>query len=486
MSSRILRFARLALIVLAIFMGLTITLRTLFGPFHFWLISVTVPLNPEGFFGLAITVVLALAGAKPSSKSRWTHHQAAWLALAVAAVTIFALRRALGIYFLSDDFIVVKYANEWTAASLQYIVTHGGGDGFFRPVGYIVLALNAKWAGLDPIGWHAGALAIHAANSALVMLLARRLGASVLAAAFAGMLFGLHGTRPEAAVWIVGRFDLLAAFFVLSGFLLFTMLSNHESARYPIHAAALACFALASLSKEAAFIFPLFVAGYVLWKRQPLSWTIPYFVLAAMLFAYRWSLFGGIGGYIVPATGRPAAFSLGFGSTLKAVAVRLWTSFYFPINWSRDPGLHFALLAIAYMGAMLWLAMRSRPAQPLWPIVAAILIACIPPLSLLSGSPTLTGSRVLYLPSVWFAILLALAVDGLSGRARSVVATVALLFQFVALQHNLDFWEQASAQVKAACTSGSADLPAFIQGVPALANGRQECPEIGRATAGPP
>jgi hypothetical protein len=300
------------------------------------------------------------------------------------------------------------------------------------------------------------------------------------------MLSGIHGTRPEAAVWIVGRFDLLATFLVLAGFLLFTMLSNHESARYRLHAASLACFALAVLSKEAAFIFPLFLAGYVLWKRQPLKWTIPYFLLAAILFAYRWSLFGGIGGYIVPGTGRPAAFSLGVGSTLKAVAVRLWTSLYFPINWSQDPSLVLGLLAIAYMGAMIWLAIRSRPAQPLWPVLVAILIACIPPLSLLSGSPTLTGSRVLYLPSVWFAILLALAVDGLSGRARYAVAAIALLFQFAALQHNLDFWEQASAQVKAACTSGSADLPPFIQGVPALDNGRQECLEIGRATAGLP
>jgi len=107
-------------------------------------------------------------------------------------------------------------------------------------------------------------------------------------------------------------------------------------------------------------------------------------------------------------------------------------------------------------------------------------------LSLLSGSPTLTGTRVLYLPSVWFAILLALAVDGLSGRARYAVAAIALVFHFAALQHNLDFWEQASIQVKAACANGNADLPPFIQGVPALANGRQECLEIGRTAPGPP
>ena len=457
----------------------------LFGPFRVSWISVVVPLNPEGLFGLAITVLLLTevpTRAFSESRGRWILP-----AIAVAAVTMVALRRSLGIYFLSDDFIVVKYASQWTVASFPYLITHGGGDGFFRPFGFVVLAFVAKWAGLNPVLWHAWALALHAVNSVLVMILARRVGASAEAAAFAGMLFGIHGTHPEAAVWIAGQFDLLAAFLVLAGFLLFTMSGTHDRrVRYTLHAAALACFALAAVSKEAAFIFPLFVAGYVLWKRWPLISCAPYFVLAALLFAYRWSLFGGIGGYLDPATGLPAALSLGFGSTLKAVGIRLWTSLYFPINWSSEASLPLALLAIAYMGALLWLALRSRPAQPLWPAVIAILIACIPPLSLLAGSPTLSGSRVLYLPSVWFAILLALAIDGLSGRARYAVAAIALLFHFAALQHNLGFWEQASAQVKAACATDAPDLPPFLQGVPAFANGRQECIEMGHTASGRP
>lgn len=457
-----------------------VAVRMLIGPFHFSWIRATVPLNPEGLFGAAITVLLGITAARSLPESSWTARRRGLLALAVAAVTIMALSRALGIYFLSDDFVVIKIGSDWTAASYRYILTHGGGDGFFRPAGFIVVALTGRWAHLNPADWHAWALAIHAVNSVLVMFLARRLGASAPAAAFAGILFGIHGTRPEAAVWIAGQFDLLATFFVLAGFLLFTLLAAKEKVRLPLHAAALACFALAVLSKEAAFIFPLFLAGYVLWRRQPLVWTIPYFILAAILFLYRWSLFGGIGGYIDPATGRPAAFSLGFGSTVKAAGVRLWTSLYFPLNWSRDPSLPLALIAIAYMAAMLWLAMRSRPAGPLWPIAIAILIACIPPLSLLSGSPTLAGSRVLYLPSVWFAILLALAIDGLSGRARYAVAAVALLFQFAALQHNLDFWEAASARVKAECATGAPALPDWMDGVPTYANGKQECIDITR------
>jgi hypothetical protein len=140
------------------------------------------------------------------------------------------------------------------------------------------------------------------------------------------------------------------------------------------------------------------------------------------------------------------------------------------------------LLAVVYMAAILWLAARSRPARTAWLAAAAILISTIPVLSLLAGSPTLAGSRVLYLPSVWFAILLALALDGVPGRMRYGVAAIVLLFHFAALQHNLSFWEAASAQVKAACETGVLSapnsLPDSIDGVPALANGRPECIEI--------
>jgi protein O-mannosyl-transferase len=384
----------------------------------------------------------------------------------------------LGVYFLSDDFILVRFGSEWTAAAFRYAMTHGGGDGFFRPLGYASLALDARLSGSNPMGWHAISLAIHSANAVLVLLMARRLGASMPAAGFAGALFAVHGIHPEAVVWIAGRFDLVATFFLLAGLLLFTM--TGERNRVSRHAAALACVALAALTKEAAFIFPLLVAGYALAKRQSLRPTAWYFALAAILFAYRWTLFGGIGGYVNPATGRPAALSLGWGSTLKAVAVRLWTSLYFPLNWSTDASVPLALLAVVYIAAILWLAARSRPARMIWLAAASILMCTIPVLSLLAGSPALAGSRVLYLPSVWFAILLALAVDGVPGRVRYVAAAVVLLFQFAMLQHNLGFWERASSQVKAACATGAPALPDSIDGVPALANGRQECIQAGR------
>jgi hypothetical protein len=471
-----LKFIRIALVIVAGAMAAMIAARMLFGPFRFGPLSVTTPLNPEGFFGVAVTILLLTRGATALLGSTPSQRKIALMALGVVAISVVALRRALGIYFLSDDFILVRIGEDWSAAAFRYSITHGGGDGFFRPFGYLSFALDARFGGSDPLWWHAASLAMHSANSVLVLLMARRLGTSVLAAGFAGALFAVHGIHPEAVVWIAGRFDLAATFFLLAGLLLFTIAI--ENADLTLHGAALACFAVAALSKESAFIFPLLAAGYALAKRRPLKSTAGYFALAAILFAYRWTLFGGIGGYVDRATGRPAALSLGFGSTLKAVAVRLWSALYFPWNWSTGPSLPLSLLAMAYIAALLWLALRSNPSKLALPVAAAILVSVIPVLSLLAGSPTLAGSRVLYLPSVWFAIFLALALDGVPGRGRYGLAAVVLLFHFAALQHNLGFWEAASQRVKAECATGAPVLPDSIDGVPALANGRPECIEI--------
>jgi hypothetical protein len=471
-----LKSIRTALFIVATIMAAVIAVRMLFGPFRLGLLSVTTPLNPEGFFGLAVTLLLCIGAAGSLSLSKSSRRTLVAASLGVVVVGIVALRRALGIYFLSDDFILVKIGEGWNAAAFRYSITHGGGDGFFRPLGYASFAFDAVWGGRNPQWWHVTSLAIHCANAVLVLLLAKRLGASVWAAAFAGALFAVHGIHPEAVVWIAGRFDLVATFFLLTGLLLFTITAQPHSVLF--HIGALTCFTIAALSKESAFVFPLLVAGYALTNRQPLKSTASYFAFAVILFTYRWSLFGGIGGYFNPATGRPAALSLGFGSTLKAVAIRLWMALYFPLNWSTDTSLPLALLATAYMAALMWLALRSKPSRLAVPVAAGVLVSVIPVLSLLAGSPALAGSRVLYLPSVSFAILLAMALDGIPGRARYTVAAIVLLFQFAALQHNLGFWEAASAQVKAACATGAPVLPASINGIPALANGEQECIDI--------
>ena len=418
-------------------------------------------INLGGSFGLALTAILLWRRPPPVQPSGSQLHRG-FLAAAVVFVTFAAFARAFAIYFLSDDFVLIRYASEWTPSRVVPVFTTAGGDGFFRPIGYIQMGLDALWAGSSAAAWHTGALVLHAANSLLVMLAAERLGASRLAGFYAAVLFAIHGTRPEAAVWIAGRFDLLATLFLLAAFLLFPRLP----------AVSLLCFVLAVLSKESAYVLPVWLTLCEFVKRRR-RWgaLIPFWFTAAVLLAYRLALFHGIGGY---------PFSLSAGPTLKAVGVRLWAALYFPINWSTQPSTLLLALGVAYVAALIWTVLRTRPAGRLWLPLLFLLTGILPVLPLLGIGPQLANARVLYLPSAAFCVLLAMAVDGLPVRARYAAAGAIALFHLAALQHNLDAWEYASRQVRAFCIAGAGSAPTQIRGVPALANGREECIALAR------
>lgn len=476
--------------------ALVIAARFAVGPYRLML-PVTTPLNAEGVFGFLLTILLVTAargrtGAAPASPE--ATRLAAALTASVILISGVSFARSLSFSFLSDDFIIVARAAAQTPASLLEFFTKAAGDGFYRPLGAVSFALDSLWAGFDPVRWHVSTLALHAVNAVLVLWLAWRSGASRFAGLFAAALFVVHGSRPETAVWIASRYDLLATVFVLAGLLFFLRARGAVGLGGMMwHTAAFLSMVLALLSKESALIFPVLLLVVAPLdranRRGSLRTLSPYWAGTAVFFLCRWSLFGGIGGYLVSETGRPQALSLGLASTLKAVFVRLWTALYFPINWSQEPGLVLGALASGYMICLIWLAAKGRPIAPLWIPAACVVIAVIPPLHLLGIGPDLWNSRILYLSSAGFCILLALAADRLTRPARFIVPGVILAFHFAALQHNLDAWEYAASKVAPACETAArslgpssritaAGIPRHIRGVPAFANGFEECVEI--------
>ena len=224
-------------------------------------------------------------------------------------------------------------------------------------------------------------------------------------------------------------------------------------------------------------------------RNQITSLLVPFFVTAAALFAYRWWLFGGIGGYRDSQTGKAQALTFGL-STVKALGIRLWTALYFPINWSVEPNAWMAALMIAYMGALVWLA-ASRPNRAMVTFgLGFIIVSAIPPLHLLVIGAELGNSRLLYLPSVGFCIMVAVAADGLRGRVHWILPGVILAFHFAALQHNLNSWQYASEKAKATSVAARncvmsgvgemmvSGIPSILQGVPFFANGLFEAIEL--------
>ena len=475
----------------AVITGSIIVLRAFIGPLPLHMAS---PMNAESAFGFAIVLMLLARSTADEDNveiQQLTARQHLIFAGALVLITAAAFWRAVHFYLLSDDFILLKYAN--MRPDLRALFTTGGGDGFFRPVGYILLAANSLWASLDPAFWHGSAVMVHVINVLLVFALSLQLGASRMAAFLAATLFAIHGSRPEAVVWIASHFDRVSAFFVLCGLILF--IRSLEKIKHPAvyRIMSLACMVLAILSKESAYTFPLLLLLYIVLSRDcrtpgRLRILIPFFAVAAGLFAYRWILFGGIGGYADLQTGRQMAAMVRFAPAMKVLFFRLWAVLFFPVNWRIQPGLILSVFGAACILALFWISTARISRRRLIFPLGFVLLTALPPLHLLLIGLDLQGARLLYLPSVGFCLLLATAAEKMPSRMQFVLPVILIAFQLAALGHNLERWEYASIKAQAACIAAAqccgpiaakvAELPQSLDGVYFFANGFPECVEI--------
>ena len=160
--------------------GLLIACRILWGPLTFP-VRVNSPLNAESWFAVAGLLLLLMRSVRTNGAGE--HEAAAFgrfdliamVTLALMVAGVFA--RSAHFYFLSDDFLLLKHVRSgWQNPG--YWFTVGGGDGFFRPIGYASLVLGSTGAAADPGRWHWIGFALHAANGILVFLFARALALS--------------------------------------------------------------------------------------------------------------------------------------------------------------------------------------------------------------------------------------------------------------------------------------------------------------------
>lgn len=180
------------------------------------------------------------------------------LSAAALVVAFFIYGPALNGPFLFDD----RY--------LPFLERHLIGRPFtawligLRPFVNLSFWLNAAISGTDTWSYHALNIALHAANSVLVFLMARWFLIRVntpaerlnLLSAIAGALFLVHPLQTEAVAYVTSRSETLAVFFFYAGFVLFLYRRN-GGIRWLPAIGVLSLFAAAQLTKEYAIVFPL-------------------------------------------------------------------------------------------------------------------------------------------------------------------------------------------------------------------------------------
>ena len=130
------------------------------------------------------------------------------------------------------------------------------------------------------------------------------------------------------------------------------------------------------MSKESAYAAPAVIFGFAaagnrLRESRIRLALIANIAVCATMFAYRWSLFHGPGGYMNPATGQPQVLSFHLGSALKALFLRVWANLLFPVNW--DASAKSAILAAALAAGAGAIALRRlcHPPAPAHRVIHA-------------------------------------------------------------------------------------------------------------------
>lgn len=341
----------------------------------------------------------------------------------------------------------------------------------YRPVRYLSLALDHVLWGAEPMGYHLTNWLLHGVNVLLVLALVFRLTKTHFGAVCAALLWGLHPVHTDCVTYVAGRRDLLVAFFVLLGLLVWPKKRATQLALLRL-LLTVACLGLAFLSKESGVVLPVLLFMMLMFKPSfsaafasqpvPSVWTelgrlmrvywIPFLLLGLLAIAaviHR--------GFLAPATAQGALW----GGDLKHHVLSVFASYstylelvfaplglygdYSDFNVPRsvtDPRVLIGLLCLLIIWGGGALLMRRAPFVSfglLWFGVAML------PVSQIIPHHELIAEHYLYLPLVGLTVPLGHAIGRLVRKKWSrwgvIAAIVGIGGWYVSLiaDRNADF-----------------------------------------------
>jgi tetratricopeptide (TPR) repeat protein len=310
----------------------------------------------------------------------------------------------------------------------------------YRPLQMLTYRLLQSAFGADATAFHAcsvvfamgGALAAFA----VFLCLTGRLGLAFVAAA----LFAVYPVHSEAVDWIAALPELGCTLFLLLSFWGYLVAaSRYDRERRLRLALSWLAFACALLWKETAVVFPVLLSAFLLLNgkrqgrlRRVATQTAGYWLVLACYLALRYAVLGSLSagprdwGLNGPLSLLNMIYLL--ASYWAKLALPFWLNAYYafhPIRSLTEPrglvalGLSFTSIA-ALAAAVVWYR-RSRveavvehdgpaPTRGLVAFAAVwVVITLLPALNLAGLGRNAFTERYLYLPSVGFCLLLALA-----------------------------------------------------------------------------
>jgi tetratricopeptide (TPR) repeat protein len=181
----------------------------------------------------------------------------------VLVLTFVVYAPTLGYLFVHDDrgqIVENPAVHSWRAVPSYFttqvwagVTPHELGN-YYRPLFLLWLRINEVIFGNHAWGWHLTTVLAHLLVTLLVYLLACRVGTGRDVALVAALIFGLHPAHIEAVAWISGVTEPLLGILLIASFLCYMQWRLDEARKWKL--LSLALFALAMLEKETALILP--------------------------------------------------------------------------------------------------------------------------------------------------------------------------------------------------------------------------------------
>ena len=346
--------------------------------------------------------------------------------------------------YLTENVLVQNPS--WTSVRrfLTEVLEPSTVGGYYQPLSMISLmtdcALGGRADNLEP--FHRTSLALHVANTTLIIVLLYMLFGQAWIAAAVGLLFGIHPLTVEPIPWVGERKTLLAAFFALWSLIIYVRYTHKSSWR--LYAGCLVAYVLAILSKPTTLPLPVLMLLMDYWPLNRFRWKaivekLPLFAVAGALAIITYisqsrTAFTDLPGKEYHPAYVPLILCHNIVFYLYKIIwpANLSSHYSFPVPLGlSNPVVLAAAIGTCVLIALLAASLRwTRGLLTGWLI---FFVAILPTMGIVGFSDVIASDKFVYLPSAGLLMALAAFLGWVCSGGKTAVRRTALIVMLVVL-----------------------------------------------------
>ncbi|MBN1341628.1 MAG: tetratricopeptide repeat protein [Phycisphaerae bacterium] len=319
--------------------------------------------------------------------------------------------------YLTENPLVQNPSWSSTGRFLTEILEPSTVRGYYQPLAMISLMLDAAMRdGLDDLRpFHRTSLALHTANTALVVVLLYLLFGQPWVAAMVGLLYGVHPLTVEPIPWVGERKTVLTTFFALWSLVLYVRYAKRGGSAAYVGAAC--AYVLALMSKPTSTPLPVLMLLLDVWplgriSRRALVEKVPLLAIAGISAVITY-----VSQARTASVAGPTAYSaMVIPLTLCHNVVFYLGKIVLPVNLSphypypqpfdlSQPGVIVGIVGTVVLIAALLVSLKwTRAVVVSW---LFFFVAIFPTMGVVGFTHSIASDKYAYLPSIGLLLLVA-------------------------------------------------------------------------------